>query len=50
MPLADRLAARVVSADPTTRAMQARKALLEETSGTRPVPFAHNRRRFRDTP
>jgi hypothetical protein len=47
MPLADRLAARVVSADPTIRAMQARKALLEETSGAKPVPFAHHRRRFR---
>jgi hypothetical protein len=48
MPLADRLAARVVSADPTIRAMQARKAILEETSGAKPVPFAHHRRRFRD--
>ena len=35
MPLADRLAARVVSADPTIRAMQARKAQLEETRGAR---------------
>ena len=50
MPLADRLAARVVSADPTIRAMQARKAILEETSGAKPVPFAHNRRRYRDNP
>ena len=49
MPLADRLAARVVSGDPTIRAMQARKAILEETSGAKPVPFAHHRRRFRDT-
>ena len=47
MPLADRLAARVVSADPTIRAMQARKAQLEETRGARPVKFPH-RRRYRD--
>ncbi|MBZ5696799.1 MAG: terminase family protein [Acidobacteriia bacterium] len=44
MPLADRLAARVVSADPTIRAIQARKAALEESRGARPVPFAHRRR------
>ncbi len=47
MPLADRLAARVVSADPTIRAMQARKAQLEETRGGGPVKFPH-RRRYRD--
>ena len=47
MPLADRLAARVVSADPTIRAMQARKAQIEETRGTGPVKFPH-RRRYRD--
>ena len=49
MPLADRLAARVVSADPTIRAMQARKAQIEETRGTGPVKFPH-RRRYRDNP
>ncbi len=49
MPLADRLAARIVSADPTIRAMQARKAILEETRGTQPVKFPH-RRRYRDNP
>ncbi len=49
MPLADRLAARVVSADPTIRAMQARKAQIEETRGTQPVKFPH-RRRYRDSP
>ncbi len=49
MPLADRLAARVVSADPTIRAMQARKAQIEETRGTGPVKFPH-RRRYRDHP
>jgi len=46
MPLADRLAARVVSADPTIRAMQARKAQIEER-GAGPVKFPH-RRRYRD--
>ena len=44
MPLADRLAARAVSADPTIRAIQARKAQLEETRQGRPVPFARRRR------
>ena len=44
MPLADRLASRVVSADPTIRAIQARKAQLEETRGTQPVPFPRRRR------
>ena len=44
MPLADRLAARGYSADPTIHAMQARKFLIDETRGTRPVPFAHRRR------
>ncbi len=45
MPLADRIAARVVSADPTIRAMQARKAQVEETRGAKPVKFPHRRRR-----
>ena len=49
MPLADRLAARVVSADPTIRAMQARKAQIEERGGAKPVRFPH-RRRYRDAP
>ena len=44
MPLADRLAARALSADPTIRAIQARKAQIEETRGGRPVPFLHRRR------
>ncbi|MGA8869806.1 MAG: hypothetical protein WB460_01620 [Candidatus Acidiferrales bacterium] len=44
MPLADRLAARALSADPTIRAIQARKAQMEETRGGRPVPFLHRRR------
>jgi hypothetical protein len=44
MPLADRLAARALSADPTIRAIQARKAQIEETRGGRPVPFSHRRR------
>jgi hypothetical protein len=44
MPLADRLAARVVSADPTIRAIQARKADLEESRRVGPIPFAHRRR------
>jgi hypothetical protein len=44
MPLADRLAARVLSPDPTIRAMQARKAQLEETRRTQPVSFLHRRR------
>jgi len=44
MPLADRLAARTVSADPTIRAIQARKAEIEERQGARPVSFLHRRR------
>jgi hypothetical protein len=38
-PLDDRLAARVLSSDPTIRAIQAHKALLDETRGSRPVSF-----------
>jgi phage terminase large subunit len=38
-PLDDRLAARVLSTDPTVRAIQAHKALLEEARGTRPISF-----------
>jgi hypothetical protein len=44
MPLADRLAARALSADPTIRAIQARKAQIEETRGVGPVSFLHRRR------
>jgi hypothetical protein len=45
MPLADRIAARVVSDDPTIRAMQARKAQVEESRGAKPVKFPHRRHR-----
>jgi hypothetical protein len=45
MPLADRIAARVVSGDPTIRAMQARKAQVEETRSAKPVKFPHRHRR-----
>ena len=44
MPLADRLAARGYSADPTIQAMQARKFLIEETRGARPVSFLNRHR------
>jgi hypothetical protein len=44
MPLEQRLAARVVSDDPTIRAIQARKAQVEETRGRGPVSFVHRRR------
>jgi Phage terminase large subunit len=44
MPLADRLASRTLSADPTIRAIQARKAQIEETRGAKSVPFLHRRR------
>jgi hypothetical protein len=44
MPIEHRLAARVVSADPTVRAIQARKAQLEETRRVQPVSFLHRRR------
>ncbi|MGH9756917.1 MAG: terminase large subunit domain-containing protein [Candidatus Acidiferrales bacterium] len=43
-PLEDRLAERVTSADPTVRAIQAKKAQIEESRGPRPVSFAHRRR------
>jgi hypothetical protein len=38
-PLDDRLAARVLSPDPTIRAIQARKARMDEACGAKPVPF-----------
>ena len=44
MPLDQRLAARAVSADPTIRAIQARKAQIEETRRMQPVSFRHRRR------
>jgi len=44
MPLADRLAARALSADPTIRAIQARKAAIEESRRSHPVSFLHRRR------
>jgi hypothetical protein len=44
MPLDQRLAARAVSADPTIRAIQARKAQIEETRRVQPVSFRHRRR------
>jgi terminase large subunit-like protein len=43
MPLDQRLAARVVSDDPTLRAIQARKAQIEETRRWQPVTFRHRR-------
>jgi hypothetical protein len=42
-PLDQRLAARVTSTDPTVRAIQARKAQLEETRRTTPVSFLRRR-------
>jgi phage terminase large subunit len=44
-PLEQRVAAKVTATDPTLRAIQARKALLEEQGAIRPVPFF--RRRWR---
>jgi hypothetical protein len=44
MPLAARLAERVTSADPTVRAIQARKAQLEESRRSQPVSFVRRRR------
>jgi hypothetical protein len=44
MPLTDRIAARVVSDDPTIRAMQARKAQVEESRSAKPVKFPHRHR------
>jgi phage terminase large subunit len=38
-PLDERLAARVLSPDPTIRAIQARKAQIDETRGAQPVSF-----------
>jgi Terminase large subunit, T4likevirus-type, N-terminal len=44
LPLEQRLAAHVLSADPTIRAIQARKAQLEEKRRSQPVSFLHRRR------
>jgi Terminase large subunit, T4likevirus-type, N-terminal len=44
MPLAVRLAERVTSADPTVRAIQARKAQIEESRRSQPVSFLYRRR------
>jgi hypothetical protein len=44
VPLEQRLAARIVSDDPTIRAIQARKAQVEETHRSQPVSFLRRRR------
>ncbi|HYL68810.1 MAG TPA: hypothetical protein VEX69_06570, partial [Candidatus Limnocylindria bacterium] len=44
LPYVQRLATRVTSADPTVRAIQARKAQLEESHRSHPVSFLHRRR------
>jgi hypothetical protein len=44
LPYEARLAARTVSADPTTRAIQARKAQIEESHRSQPVSFLRRRR------
>ena len=44
VPLENRLAARVTSGDPTVRAIQARKAQLEESRRIQPVSFLRRRR------
>ncbi len=44
LPYEARLAARAVSADPTVRAIQARKAQLEESHRSQPVSFLRRRR------
>jgi phage terminase large subunit len=43
LPYEQRLAARVTSADPTVRAIQARKAQLEESRRSQPVSFLRRR-------
>jgi hypothetical protein len=43
LPYAERLAARVTSADPTVRAIQARKAQLEESRRAQRVSFLRSR-------
>jgi hypothetical protein len=44
LPYEARLAARAVSADPTVRAIQARKAQIEESHRSQPVSFLRRRR------
>lgn len=44
LPFEDRLAARVTSSDPTIRAIQAHKALVEESRLAQPVSFLRRRR------
>jgi|HubBroStandDraft_6_1064221.scaffolds.fasta_scaffold01036_8 phage terminase large subunit len=44
LPLEQRVAERITSADPTVRAIQILKARLEESRRRKPVPFAHRRR------
>jgi hypothetical protein len=44
LPLAQRLAALVTSPDPTIRAIQARKAQLEQSHRGQPISFLHRRR------
>src|ERR1700674_864726 len=44
LPLEHRLAALVVSDDPTVRAIQARKAQLEESRRAQPISFLRRRR------
>jgi phage terminase large subunit len=44
LPYAQRLAAHVTSSDPTVRAIQARKAQLEESHRSQPVSFLRRRR------
>jgi len=44
VPYEQRLAARMTSLDPTVRAIQARKAQLEESTRVRPVSFLRRRR------
>ncbi|MGA8142932.1 MAG: terminase family protein [Candidatus Acidiferrales bacterium] len=44
LPYEARLAARIVSADPTVRAIQARRAQIQESRRSQPVSFLHRRR------
>ena len=41
LPLAQRIAQRVTSSDPTVRAIQIQKARFDETHRSKPKPFAH---------
>ncbi|MGB8654070.1 MAG: hypothetical protein WCD23_06090 [Candidatus Acidiferrales bacterium] len=44
LPLEHRIAERVTSTDPTVRAIQARRAQIEEARRMQPMPFRHRRR------